>query len=203
MNLVKQQYIETALELYKRLGFKSVTVDDLAKSLGISKKTLYDHFKNKEEIVIESVKYMLNKLYVKMEESKNISDNAILQIVHLIYLMENFIRGMNTICYYDLQRFYPKAFKIIKEYQDKIMFIYIKENLLKGINEGYYREEIDVEIVARFRMESSLYTFQNDLFPMPAFDHIKVMNQLIAIYLYGIATPKGQKLIKKHLDKKK
>lgn len=138
-----------------------------------------------------------------MNESKKNADNAILQIIHLMYLIEDLIRGMNMICYQDLQRYYPKALKLINDYKEKVMLNYIKGNLIKGIQEGYYREDLDIEIVARFRMESSLYTFQNDLFPNHTFNNLNVTYQLLAIYLYGIATPKGYNIIKKHLEKNK
>lgn len=202
MNSTKTEYTRIAIAHFKKWGYKNVTVDDLAKEMGISKKTLYSHFKDKDEIVFESVKLMLYCLNLKIKEATQQSENAVMQIIDMMDFMEQFIRGINLICYQDLQRYYPKSYKYFNTFKEQTLLEDIKENLRQGIKEGYFREDIDIDIVSRFRIESSLYTFQKDVFPNEFFNIINVANQLLAIYLYGIATPKGSKLINKQLEKK-
>lgn len=71
----------------------------------------------------------------------------------------------------------------------------------QGISEGYYREEIDLEIITRFRMESALLVFQNNLFPQDKYDIVKVNNEIFTNFIYGIVSIKGYKLISKYLQK--
>lgn len=201
MNHQKQQLVEIAYGQFKQLGFKNVTVDDLARVMGISKKTLYEHFEDKDEIVLESVKHMLAENEEKTKKVFRESGNAIEQITQILMLMEKLTRGMNMVCYHDLQRYYPNTFKYVTQHKETFLLKCIKDNLIQGIEEGNYREDVDIEIVSRFRMESAMLTFQNNIFPHDKFDIVKVNSQLFAVYMYGISTVKGHKLITKHLEK--
>jgi AcrR family transcriptional regulator len=198
----RQELIEKAFEQFKQFGFKNVTMDDLSRSLGISKKTLYEIFADKDELVLESVKYMLASNQEKTQEAFQQSKNAIEQIIRILVLMENMIRGMNLICYFDLQRHYSAAYKYLQQHKEAFLKECITSNLQQGIREGYYREDIDIEVMARFRMESSMLVFQNNLFPSNDYDIVRVNTQIFAHYMYGIATLKGHKMITNQLQKR-
>jgi AcrR family transcriptional regulator len=197
----QQEIITAAFKQFKLLGFKSVTMDDIARKIGISKKTLYELFKDKDELVLECIKYMLNDNQVQTEKALKNSINAIDQAINILMIMEKMIRGMNPVCYLDLQRFYPSAAKYLNDHKDSFMFQCISDNLKQGIQEGFYREDIDIEIISRFRMESALIVFQHDLFPQETYDIVKVNTQIFAHYIYGIASSKGHKMIESYLKK--
>ncbi len=197
----QQEIIIAAFKQFKLLGFKSVTMDDIARKIGISKKTLYELFKDKDELVLECIKYMLNDNQVQTEKALKNSINAIDQAINILMIMEKMIRGMNPVCYLDLQRFYPSAAKYLNDHKDSFMFQCISDNLKQGIQEGFYREDIDIEIISRFRMESALIVFQHDLFPQETYDIVKVNTQIFAHYIYGIASSKGHKMIESYLKK--
>ncbi len=197
----QQEIIIAAFKQFKLLGFKSVTMDDIARKIGISKKTLYELFKDKDELVLECIKYMLNDNQVQTEKALKNSINAIDQAINILMIMEKMIRGMNPVCYLDLQRFYPSAAKYLNDHKDSFMFQCISDNLKQGIQEGFYREDIDIEIISRFRMESALIVFQHDLFPQEIYDIVKVNTQIFAHYIYGIASSKGHKMIESYLKK--
>jgi len=190
-----------AFKQFKLLGFKSVTMDDIVRKIGISKKTLYELFKDKDELVLECIKYMLNDNQAQTEKALKSSINAIDQAINILIIMEKMIRGMNPVCYLDLQRFYPSAAKYLNDHKDSFMFQCISDNLKQGIEEGFYREDIDIEIISRFRMESALIVFQHDLFPQETYDIVKVNTQIFAHYIYGIASSKGHKMIESYLKK--
>lgn len=200
MNLQKQQITEIAFSQFRQLGFKNVTMDDLARHVGVSKKTLYELFADKDELVLESVKLMLSKNQCETESAFNTAKNAVEQIISILMIMEKMVRGMNLVCYVDLQRHYPVAYKYLQEHKEKYLFSCIADNLRQGIAEGFYREDIDVDIIARFRMESALIVFQNNIFPQEKFDIVKVNTQIFANYMYGIASIKGHKLFTKYLS---
>ncbi len=201
MELKKQDIIADAYNQFRLYGFKSVTMDDLARTIGISKKTLYELFKDKDELVLEAVKYMLNTNQCDTEEIFKNSKNAIEQIFGILGLMEKMVRGLNLICYMDMQRYYPASYKYLEEHKKNYLYKCIISNLQQGISEGYYREEIDLEIITRFRMESALLVFQNNLFPQDKYDIVKVNNEIFTNFIYGIVSIKGYKLISKYLQK--
>ena len=176
-------------------------MDDIARKIGISKKTLYELFKDKDELVLECIKCMLNDNQAQTEKALKNSINAIDQAINILMIMEKMIRGMNPVCYQDLQRFYPSAAKYLNDHKDSFMFQCISDNLKQGIQEGFYREDIDIEIISRFRMESALIVFQHDLFPQEIYDIVKVNTQIFAHYIYGIASSKGHKMIESYLKK--
>jgi AcrR family transcriptional regulator len=191
----QQEIIIAAFKQFKLLGFKSVTMDDIVRKIGISKKTLYELFKDKDELVLECIKFMLNDNQAQTEKALKNSINAIDQAINILIIMEKMIRGMNPVCYLDLQRFY------LHDHKDSFMFQCISDNLKQGIQEGFYREDIDIEIISRFRMESALIVFQHDLFPQETYDIVKVNTQIFAHYIYGIASSKGHKMIESYLKK--
>jgi AcrR family transcriptional regulator len=197
----QQEIIIAAFKQFKLLGFKSVTMDDIVRKIGISKKTLYELFKDKDELVLECIKFMLNDNQAQTEKALKNSINAIDQAINILIIMEKMIRGMNPVCYLDLQRFYPSAAKYLNDHKDSFMFQCISDNLNQGIQEGFYREDIDIEIISRFRMESALIVFQHDLFPQETYDIVKVNTQIFAHYIYGIASSKGHKMIESYLKK--
>jgi AcrR family transcriptional regulator len=197
----QQEIIIAAFKQFKLLGFKSVTMDDIVRKIGISKKTLYELFKDKDELVLECIKFMLNDNQAQTDKALKNSINAIDQAINILIIMEKMIRGMNPVCYLDLQRFYPSAAKYLNDHKDSFMFQCISDNLKQGIQEGFYREDIDIEIISRFRMESALIVFQHDLFPQETYDIVKVNTQIFAHYIYGIASSKGHKMIESYLKK--
>ena len=201
MNEQKQHIIEIAFAQFRQYGFKNITMDDISRSAGVSKKTLYELFSDKDELVLESVKFMLNQNQCETDLAMNASKHAVEQIVHVLNLMEKMVRGLNMVCYMDLQRHYVDAFRYQQEHKESYLYRCIADNLKRGIQEGLYREDIDVEIITRFRMESALLAFQYNVFPQEKYDTVKVNFQIFTNYMYGIASLKGHKLITQYLQK--
>ena len=193
--------VQAAYRQFKQMGFKSVTMDDLSRSLGVSKKTLYELFRDKDELVLESVRFMLTENQTQTEAAFAQSKNAVEQIINILVLMERMVRGMNPVCYVDLQRYHPSAYQYLNQHKESFMYTCISSNLKQGIQEGLYREDLDIEVIARFRMESSLLVFQHNLFPQENYDIVHVNNQIFAHYMYGIASARGHKLITTYLKK--
>jgi AcrR family transcriptional regulator len=197
----KQLIIEAAFNQFRQYGFKNVTMDDIARSIGISKKTLYELFQDKKELVLESVKFMLTKNECETEAAFDNAKNAIEQIISILIIMEKMVRGLNMVCYIDLQRHYNEAYTYLQEHKEQYISNCISENLKQGIKEGLYREDIDIEIITRFRMESAMIVFQNNIFPQEKYDIVKVNMQIFYNYIYGIVSLKGHKLVTSLLQK--
>ncbi len=197
----KQHIIKASYNQFRQLGFKNVTMDDLARQIGISKKTLYELFENKDELVLESIKYMLETNRAETEAVLKSSKNAVEQLINVITIMEKMLRGLNLISYMDLQRYYPTAYQYLETFKREHMLTDIIENLKQGIAEGLYRSDVNVEVVSRFRLESAMIVFHNNVYPQDKFNIIEVNNELFVHYMYGIASIKGHKLINKYLNK--
>ena len=188
----------TAHELFMQFGLKSVSMDDIAGKLGMSKKTIYQYYADKDGLVDEVIMSVLEHNETCCNMDKNRADNA----VHEIFLAMDFImevfRSMNPSLLFDMQKYYPSAYQKFAKHKNDYLFGVIKENLKRGIEEELYREDLKVEVIARFRVESMMLPFN------PEF-HTKVKQSLAAIeqeitmhYLFGMVSPKGYKLAVKY-----
>jgi len=196
---MKQRIQIKARELFMRYGFRSVTMDEIAGQIGISKKTLYQFFEDKDALV-EAV--MQGEMaYMQKECSRQIveAENAIDEMFRDMDSMEVVIDSLNPQIIFDLEKFYPKTFEKFRKHKHTFLLEVIKKNLIRGIQEGVYRDDIDIDIIARFRLESAFIMFNHDLFPYGKYNLLRVSNEIYYLYLHGLATPKGKKLIEKYI----
>lgn len=197
----REQIIETATKAFLHYGFKNVTVDEIARLAGISKKTLYQEFSKKDDLVLASVEFYNQKHWDEMLDLMESSKNAVEELVGVFFHMAKLFKGMNPVCFIDLQRYYTKAFKYMEHFKQTRLHDCIKDNLDRGVEEGFFRENIDTEIIARYRMESVFLIMHADVFPKKEFDLVEINKQIFELYMFGVATLKGHKLITQYLEK--
>lgn len=193
--------LSASTELFRQHGFKVTTMDDIARRAGISKKTLYQHFSNKNEIVIESVSWYKDKISGMCQAAMSQSANAIEGMVRTMDMFDQIHRQINPNALMELERYYPDGYEKFKE---KLMgedVERIKDNILQGIAEGNYRADVNPEFMARYRMELSLMIFHPNLLVNERHDMHVVGHEIAEHYLYGIMTPKGEKLYQKYKEK--
>ena len=187
-----------AHDLFMQFGLKSVSMDDIANSLGISKKTIYQSYIDKDALVDDVIKSLLKHSETCCERDTTAAENA----VHEIFLAMDFImeafRSMNPSLLFDMQKYYPAAYQKFSKHKNDYLFGVIKKNLERGIKEELYRQDLKTEVLARFRVESMMLPFN------PEF-HTKVKQSLAAIeqeitlhFLFGMVSPKGYKLAVKY-----
>jgi len=176
-------------------GVKHVTMDDLATQLGISKKTIYQYFKDKDALVSSVVENDLAKHALICNQSMQIADNAVHEIFLLMTVLQELFSSMNPLTLFEIEKYYPLAFDKIKKHKDDFIFSMISANLEKGIEEGLYRKDVDVTILSRYRLETSLIPFNIHVFHPSKFDMLKVNLQIIEHFVYGVATLEGHKLM--------
>jgi AcrR family transcriptional regulator len=193
----KQLIIHNALQAFMRHGFKAVTVDDIALANSISKKTLYEHFTDKDEIVRAAVA-LLNK-QIEQDQDAIIarSHNAIEEVALIMQLLENKFQSMNVNCFLDLQKYYPSALTDFSANKQEHISILLN-NIKRGIKEGFYRKNLNVELVASLRMETMFYFLSNNT-AMQKFSFIEMQLQQVQLFLYGICTVKGHELIDNYM----
>ncbi len=185
--------------MFRRHGIRSITMDDIAKQLGVSKKTIYQHFPDKEELVVEIVKLNITRHMDHMEMCCGTSaKDAIDELLQVTDQVSRMIQSYNPIMFYDLQKYHPNAWIKFRQFRDHELLTKIKENLLRGISEGLYRENLNIDIISKMRLEQVDMSFDYNVFPSTEYRFDVVMVSLTEHFLYGLLSLKGHKLINQY-----
>lgn len=200
MSLIKSEdrILSGADELFCRFGIKNVTMDDISRHLGVSKKTLYQHFEDKNKIVLSVVACGILEHKEKFDEFEKISKNAIEEILHTMSYMSSIFANVNPNVFYDMQRFHPEAWQQFKKFKEEYVLHMIIRNLEKGREQGHYRLDFSVKIIARLRLEEIELGMNPAHYPADKYNLHDVTIQLLEHFLYGICTLKGHKMINKY-----
>ncbi len=190
-----------AAELFSQYGFKSITMDDIARRAGISKKTLYLHFANKDEVVNESVIWHKNNMCANCEAILNEAENAIEAMVKMLAFFDDMHRKINPMAIFEMQRFFPLAYKSFRDMMLEKDVVLLANNINQGIKEGYFREDVNADLMARYKIETSMLILQPNLMVSDRNDLMSVAMEIGEHFLYGIMTPKGEKLYQKYKAK--
>jgi AcrR family transcriptional regulator len=194
----KGHILKSAEELFFRYGVKSVTMDDIATHLGMSKKTIYHFFKDKDELLSDFAKSFVNRNANVFEHECKLSHNAIDEIFCVMKHLRNMIQQMNPKLFFELQKYYPQAWQQLRDFREKHVTEMIQKNLEKGITQGLYRSDINIIVLAKLRLEEIDMAMNHSVFPIDKFNIAQVQITLFEHFLYGICTLKGHKLINKH-----
>lgn len=196
---VKEYIVEEADKLFCQFGFKSVTMDDIAKHLGMSKKTIYQHFSDKNELVNILIEDKLYKQDCAMDFCASKAENAVEEIFFALTNIHELLANMNPKLFYDLQKYHPKAWLFFKEFKEKNLGKCILLNLERGISEGFYRSEIQTDILAQMRLEQvDLLFSQHIQYTMNKYSLVQVMTEITEHFLYGVCNTNGLEKIKQY-----
>jgi TetR/AcrR family transcriptional regulator, cholesterol catabolism regulator len=192
--------IEGAAKMFMRYGVRAVSMDEIAGKLGMSKKTLYQYYDDKDSLVEAAIKWDIEFDQQECLLCFNKSKNAIDEVFSVIMMMAEQMGEINPLVLYEMEKFYPNAYSHFKSHKNSFIYKTIENNLVRGIEEGLFREDINVEVITKFRVESIMLLFNPDAFPINKKYSINDLMLIITEhYLYGIATAKGIKLIQKHI----
>jgi AcrR family transcriptional regulator len=194
----KQRILIKAEELFMRYGIRSVSMDDIAINLGMSKKTLYQYYVDKDALVEAVVDLHIDKMEVDCSSCRKEASNAIHEIfITMKMIMEEF-SNMNPMLLHDLEKFHFKAFQRFREHKDKFLFKVVKDNIEWGIKDELYRDDVSVEVMTRYRIETMLTPFNVLVFPPAKFNVVDTSRLMLENFTYGLSTIKGYKLIQKY-----
>lgn len=194
----KERILVKAHELFNRFGFRRVTMDEIALRTGMSKKTIYQSFENKDEIVNAVVEEHLQKIEAICESVCAIAENAVHEFFLNIETIQELVSDMHPTVFEELEKYYPPAFVKLSQHINDYLSKKIKDNILCGIQNGYYRKELNVEIITKLRIETMFLPFRQEVFPFSKFSLPEVQKAILEHYLYGLCTLEGQRLIKKY-----
>lgn len=195
---IKDRIKQKADELFRRYGVKSVTMDEIASQLGVSKKTIYHSFEDKNQLVDSVIADMLNVNKSYCQTSRTKAENAIQEVYMGMESLQDMLGNMNPSILYDIERGHPATFKKFIEYKHSFLYDLIKKNMERGKQEGLYREEIDTDLLTRIRIETIMLPFNQELFPKNQYSLVYFEQELMEYFLFAMVTPKGYKLISKY-----
>ena len=197
----EQKVLNQAEALFMRVGIKSVTMQDLSRELGISKKTLYQYVDNKADLVL---KIIFNHAQQEIEQINTItasSKNAIDEMLGIARFGIEQISAISPTAIYDIKKYYRKSWEVIEKLHQEHTYDIIVENFKRGVEEELYRNDFDADIVAKLYAAQTFLLVEETLFPLRKYDKKHLMNEFIKYHLYGIVSPKGKKLLEKYLSK--
>ncbi|APY08198.1 TetR family transcriptional regulator [Winogradskyella sp. J14-2] len=196
---MRDKIIHKASELFLSLGFKSVTMDDIANELGISKKTIYVHFPNKTKLVEATTSHVFETISCGIDHICGLEKNPIEEVFEIKRFVMDHLKDEKSSPQYQLQKYYPKIFSSLKAKQFEVMQGCVVENLNRGIALGLYRENLDVNFISRIYFNCMVILKDQELFPLKNFSMNALMENYLEYHLRGICTPKGIDYLDKHL----
>ncbi|HMP91999.1 MAG TPA: TetR/AcrR family transcriptional regulator [Phnomibacter sp.] len=196
---VQEKILEKAIELFKRYGIRSVTMDDLANHCAVSKKTLYQHFNDKDTLVETMIVHMIDHAECRCQQDKQKAQNAVHEIFLSMDMLTQMFEGVNAALMFDLRKYHPQAFKRVDTHKREFLTEIVRGNLERGIQEGLFRPEINVDIITQLHMVTiSIAFFEQMMFTSAKYSVLEVNLEIMTHYLYGLVTPKGAKLIERY-----
>lgn len=184
--------------LFMRFGLKSITMDDIANKLSMSKKTIYQYFKDKDALVSEFVSCFLQEQEKEMLKIRKESKDVIEELVKSSEYLKSKVCNVNPVVLLDLRKYHPNAWKIFQEHKTVFVQNHVSETLRNGVFDGYFRKNINVKIIARMRIEQIEMGYNPDIFPQEEFQSSDVQVQIFDHFVYGICTLKGHQLLNQY-----
>lgn len=192
---MKQKILEKATDMFLNYGFKSVTMDDLANELGISKKTIYSHFDNKTHLVEECTLQLFGTISQGIDQICSLGKNPIEELYEIKKFAMLHLKDEKSSPQYQLQKYYPKIHETIKQKQYEVMRECVVDNVKKGVALGIYRENLNIDFVSRIYFSGVMSIKDHTLFPVENFPMTALMDNYLEYHLRGIVTPKGRKIL--------
>jgi len=198
---MKDKILQKAADMFLNLGFKSVTMDDIAKEMGISKKTIYAHFSTKLKLVQAATFFVIDNINETIHTICSRNHDPIEEIFTIKSVVHDQLKNEKSSPAYQLQKYYPRIFKQVKDKQFDSVSLCIVENLKRGIKDGYYRSDINIDLITRFYFSGNMSLTNYELFPIEVYDISILKDAFLEYHVRAVATEKGLKILKNILKR--
>ncbi len=196
---MREKIVQKATDLFLKLGFKSVTMDDIANEMAISKKTIYTHFKNKTALVKECTCNVMHNITAGIDEICSLEQNPIEELYEIKKFVMGKIDDEKSSPQYQLQKYYPEISEGLKESHFEKMMECTRKNLSRGIEKGYYRSNLNIDFIARLYFLCIHGIKDQNLFPLEKFSTQFITDEYLEYHIRGIVTPEGFLTLKKFI----
>mgnify|MGYP001450748896 FL=1 len=198
---LKELILEKTRELFLTIGFKSVTMDQIAYDMGISKKTIYNFFENKNELVKAVTSYMFNSITNGVTEIKKNSNNPINELYDINLFLIKYLKKESVSPLYQLEKYYPLIHKEINKKQFDFITKSTTGSLNNGIKLGLFRKDIKIDFISRLYFKGMIGIRDLDTFPLNLYDPVSLKIDFIEYHLRAIVTEKGLKKLNHFINK--
>lgn len=193
----QQTILSLCRDLFMRYGIKSITMDDIARKLGVSKKTLYQYVENKEDLIQQVIYQHTLEEKEAIEQIVLEANNAVEEIYLIAKYVVGLLRQVSPTTMYDLQKYYRNIWDMMEALHQQFILTIIKANLERGITEELYRHDLDVDVIAQLYVGNTSLITNEDFFPLKEYARDRIFTEFIKYHIRGIASSKGLKTLKK------
>ena len=198
---LRERIILNAFEKFGKYGIRRVTMDQIAHESGISKRTLYETFRDKHELIRDGIKYHSVIKHAEANETIRTSRNVIEAIYILVKSGEEMKQKLNPLFFEDIRKYYPEVHANISSQAKSRDYSLIRTLIKKGIDDGLFDEDLNVELVNHFFHEVMNILMNEEHFPKEQYSHEEILRNIVMPYLSGISTKKGNEQIRKYFEK--
>ena len=199
---IEKSIVVTSTELFLTLGFKSVTMDDIAEEMKISKKTIYTFFANKEALVQSVVFSMYNHITTNLTQIREKANNPISELYEVKMFIMHQLKGEKTSPQHQLRKYYPNIHKELQKKQFDFMTKSVKKSLTKGVEMKLFRPSIDIDFISRMYFNGMVGIKNVDMFPTQKYSPEQLMENYLDYHLRAIVTEDGMKLLSSFIKTK-
>jgi AcrR family transcriptional regulator len=194
----EEQILKGSQELFFRYGIKAITMDDVAKHLSMSKRTIYEKFPNKDAIIEILLRQYLERHLEDFKKFHDSSSNAIEEILMMLQPLKKLFESMNSRVLYELKKFHPESWAEFQKFKRTALMQTLTANMKRGIKEDLYRDDIDVNVLAVLRIEEAELAWNPEIYPPSEFNLAKVQICLLEHFVFGITNVKGHSIAEKY-----
>lgn len=191
--------LDAAETLFKKYGIRSVTMADIARELGISKKTLYLHIDNKQDLVMKIMQRDIEKDQATCQQIIEKATNALDELLQISVYVQQQIQDINPSLIYDLQKYHRPVWKLMDNFHQEYILTTTENNLKKGVEEGLYREDLNIKVMSKIYVSLMPIVCDDQIFPMKVYSTSQIHKEFIKYHIHGIVSEKGRKMLKKLL----
>lgn len=199
---LEKSIVVTSTELFLTLGFKSVTMDDIAEEMKISKKTIYTFFANKEALVQSVVFSMYSYITTNLTQIREKASNPISELYEVKMFIMHQLKGEKTSPQHQLRKYYPNIHKELQKKQFDFMTKSVKKSLTKGVEMKLFRPSIDIDFISRMYFNGMVGIKNVDMFPIEKYSPEQLMENYLDYHLRAIVTDNGMKLLSSYIKTK-
>lgn len=191
----RERILHTAMELFLRYGIRAITMDELASRIGVSKKTIYQHFADKNTLVKATTEQHFceeREFSVRIQRE---SRNPVEALIHVILHVNEKLTGIQPGLFYELRKYYPEAYASFDNFRCVDIVNLMRHNLQQGLREGYYRQDIDPDVILHYYAHLPELLLNPEAFPPTQFRTAHVYKEITLNFLHGLVTQKGRAII--------
>jgi len=198
---LNDRILTKAENLFFKYGLKSISMDDLSRELGISKKTLYQSVENKKDLILKVFQNHGQKEFEAIIRIREEAQDAVDEMIGVAQYVIPTLRKITPTIIFDLQKYYNDVWSFMENFHQTHVSDFIKENIKRGKGEGIYREEVNADIISKLYVGKTMMLIDEDVFPLRDYNKENLLKEHMKYHIRGIATPKGLKLLEKHFKK--